>query len=86
MKQDYSDIVSQHSSSIGITHLEEMAIETDPELPPVASKLYPLPLKHHNFVKEEIENVLEAWLIKRLMGPYATPITVVSEKVYPVHL
>ena len=37
-------------------HLEEMRINTDPNLPPVASRLYPLPLKHHKFVKEEIEN------------------------------
>ena len=41
LKQDCNDIVSQHSD-IGLTYLEEMTIETDPELPPVASKLYPL--------------------------------------------
>ena len=34
--------------------------KTDPELPPVASKPYPLLLKHHEFVKEETENILEA--------------------------
>ena len=45
LKQDYNDIVSQHISDIGLTHLEEMITKTDPELPPVASKLYPLPLK-----------------------------------------
>ena len=43
LKQDYNDIVSQHSSDVGLTHLKEMTIETDPELPPVASR-YPLPL------------------------------------------
>ena len=32
-----------------------MIIETDLELPPVASKLYLLPLKHHKFIKEETE-------------------------------
>ena len=41
---------------------------------------YPLPLKYHKFVKEEIENLLEAGLIERLMSPYATPITVVPRK------
>ena len=45
LEQDYNDIVSQHSSDIGLTHLEEVTIETDPDLPPVASKPYPLSLK-----------------------------------------
>ena len=44
-------MISQHSSDIGLTHLEEMTIKTDPDLPPVASKPYPLPLTHHKFVK-----------------------------------
>ena len=56
-KQNYDDIVSKHSGNIELTHLEEMKIETNPELHPVASKPYPLLLKHHKFVKEEIENL-----------------------------
>ena len=63
-KQDYDDIVSKHSSDFGLTHPEEMKIKTDPKLPCMASKPYPLPLKHHKFVKEEIENLLEARLIE----------------------
>ena len=47
LKQDYDDIVSQHSSDIRLTHIEEMTIEMDPELPTVVSKPHPLPLKHH---------------------------------------
>ena len=38
LKQKYNDIVSQHSSDIGLTHLDVMKIGTDPELPIVASK------------------------------------------------
>ena len=49
-----------------------MKIDTDPNLPPVASKPYPLPPNHHKFVKEEIANLLEAGLIKRSLSPYAT--------------
>ena len=33
LKQNYDDVVSQHSSNIGLTHLEEMVIETNPEFP-----------------------------------------------------
>ena len=46
----------------GLMHLEEIKINTDHNLPPAASKPYPLLLKHHKFVKEEIENLLEAGL------------------------
>ena len=60
-----------------------MTIETDPELPPVASKPYPLPSKHHKFIKEETGNLLEAGLIRRSVSPYVTPIIVVPVKSKP---
>ena len=60
-----------------------MRIEMGLELPPVASKPYPLPLKHHKFVKEEIEKLLQAGLIECLVSPYTTPVTVVSRKCKP---
>ena len=43
-------MISKHSSDKGLTHLEEIKIDTDPHLPPVVSKPYPLLLKHHKFV------------------------------------
>ena len=63
--------------------MEEITIDTDTNLPPVKSKLYPLPLKYHKYVKEEIENLLEAGLIERSMSPYAAPIIVVARKSKP---
>ena len=60
-----------------------MTIDTDLNLPLIISKPYPLPLKHHNFVKEEIVNLLEAGLIERTMSPYAVPIIVVPRKSKP---
>ena len=83
LKQDYNNIISQHNSNIRLIHFKEITIKTDPDLLPVASKLYHLPLKCHKFVKEEIENLLKAGLIKRSMGPYATPIIVVPRKCKP---
>ena len=83
LKHDHDDIVSQQSSVIRLTHLEEMTIETDPELPPIMSKPYPLPLKLYKLVKEEIENLLEAGLFERPRSPYAVPIIVVPRKSKP---
>ena len=57
-----------------------MTIYTDPNLPPITSKPYPLPLKQHKFVNEENENLLGAGLIERSVSPYAAPITVVPRK------
>ena len=83
LKQDWNDTVSQHSNDIGLTDLEAMTIETDADLPPVASKPYPSPFNCHKFVKEEIEDLLIAALIKRLMCTYATPIIVVPRRSKP---
>ena len=77
VKQNYDDVVSKHSSDIGITHLQEMRKENDQELLAAASKPYILPLKHHIFVNEEIETLLEARLIEWSMSPYATPVIAV---------
>ena len=63
--------------------MEEITIDIDPNLPPVVSKPYPLPLKHHKFVKEEIENLLEAGQIEKSMSPYAAPIIEVPKKSKP---
>ena len=83
LKEDYDDIVSKHSSDIRLTHLEEMTIETDLELPPIASKPYPLPPKHHKLIKEEIKNLLEARLIERSVSSYIAPIIIVPRKSKP---
>ena len=78
--QEFSDIMSKSSSDIGLTHLKEMVLLTEPGSIPVVGKAYSLPLKHHNFVKEELTNLLEAGLIEWSLSPYAAPIMVVSCK------
>ena len=41
LQQRYDNIISKHSGNIGLTHLEEMKIYTDANVPAVASKPYP---------------------------------------------
>ena len=57
-----------------------MKINTNPNLPPCSKLTLPLPLKHHKFVKEEIEHLLEAGIIERSTSLYAAPIIVASRK------
>ena len=83
LQQKYDDIIHKHSGNIGHMHLEELKINTDLNLPPVASKPYCLHLKHYKIAKEETENILEAGLIERSMSLYAIPIIVVPRKSKP---
>ena len=78
--QELSDIMSKSSSNIGLTHLEEMVLHTEPGSIPIVHKPYSLPLKHYKFIKEELTNLLEAGLIEQSLGPYAAPIMVVPQK------
>ena len=78
--EEFSEIISKKSTNIGLTHLEEMVLPTEPGAAPVASKPYDLPLKHHKFVKEELMNLLEVGLIEWSLSPYAAPIIVVPHK------
>ena len=77
---EYEDIMSHKSTDIGVMTLEEVPIETNPDLPPIASKPYTIPLKHQEFVKQELTKLLEAGLITRSISPYASPCLVVSKK------
>ena len=80
LQQNYDDIMSKHSSDIRHAHLEEITIDTDQNLPPAVSKTYPLPLKHHKFAREEIENLLKAGLLESSMSTYVALIIVVPRK------
>ena len=83
LQQNYDDIVSKHSSDIGHTHLEEMTIDTYPNLPPVMNKPDLLPHNYDKFAKEEIDILLEVGLIERSLSPYAASIIVVPRKGKP---
>ena len=76
---NFDGIMSHSSTNIGLVTLEEVPIETPPDTLPIASKPYTLALKHQ-FVKEELQKLLQAGLIERLMSPYASPILVVNKK------
>ena len=52
-------------TDIGYTKLIHMDIVTDPQLPPVPSKLFSLPLKHHKQVQKRAERSEEASLMQR---------------------
>ena len=56
--------------------LIEMHIAMRPDPTPVAAKPYPLALKHQDFLKQEIKNLLDAGIICKSMSLWASPIIV----------
>ena len=75
--QKYDTIILK-SDDIGQTDLIEMYIAARPDAAPIAAQLYPLALKHLDFLKQEIKNLLDAGIIHKNMSPWASPIVVVK--------
>ena len=56
-----------------------MHIATRPDATPIAGHPYPLALKHYDFLKQEIQNLLDMEIIHKSMSPWASPIVVVKK-------
>ena len=80
--EQYDAVFSKDNKDIGLTHLTKMNIDTGDHYP-VAQRPYTLALKHHDWVKQEIETLLEAGIIEDSISPWASPIVVVPKKSAP---
>ena len=78
----HPEAFSKNNKDIGRTTLIEMEIDTGDSLP-VAQKPYTLPLKHHEWVRKEIETLEKAGIIERSLSPWASPVIVVPKKSAP---
>ena len=77
--QKYDTIMSKSDNDIGhIDHIE-MHIGTRPDAAPVAAQPYTLALKHHDFLKHKIKNLLHEGIIHKSMSPWPIPIVVVKK-------
>ena len=73
---------SKNSKDIGHTQLIEMEIDTGDSLP-VAQSPYTLPLKHYDWVHQEIETLEKSGVIERSLSRWASPVIVVPKKSAP---
>ena len=78
----HPDAFSKNKKDIGRTALIEMEIDTGDSLP-IAQNPYTLPLKHHEWVRKEIETLEKARVIERSLSPWASPVIVVPKKLAP---
>ena len=80
--EKHTGAFSKNNKDIGRTTLIEMEIDTGDNLP-VAQNPYTLPLKHHEWVRKEIETLEKAGVIERSLSPWASPVIVVPKKSAP---
>ena len=80
--EEYSDIFSKDSSDIGKSPLITMEIETG-DSPPVCQRPYNLPLKHVDWVQQELNTLEKAGVITRSVSPWASPIVIVPKRTAP---
>ena len=73
---------SKNNKDIGHTQLIEMEIDTGDSLP-VAQSPYTLPLKHYDWVRQEIETLEKSGVIERSLSQWASPVIVVPKKSAP---
>ena len=77
-----SGAFSKNNKDIGKTQVIEMEIDTGDSLP-IAQSPYTLPLKHYDWVRQEIETLEKAGVIERSLSPWASPVIVVPKKSAP---
>ena len=82
LKEKYPKVFSLNNEDIGHTQLVTMDIDMD-DSPPVCQKPYTLPLKHYNWVQQEIETLECAGVIRKSISPWVSPIVVVPKKSTP---
>ena len=78
----HSEAFSKNNKDIGRTTLIKMEIDMGDSLP-VAQNPYTLPLKHHEWVRKEIETLEKVRNIEQSLSPWASPVIVVPKKSTP---
>ena len=74
--KEYESQFAKDKTSIGATPLTSMTINTGTS-DPISQKPYSITMKHYQWVKEEIEKLLEAKFICSSRSNWSAPITVV---------
>ena len=81
----FKDQFAKDETTIGTTPLTQMSIDTL-DSDPVSQNPYPVAMKHYQWVKEEIDKLLEAGVIRNSHSSWSTPIIVVLKGDGGMHL
>ena len=80
LKEQFPKVFSLSNEDIGRTQLVTMDIDTG-DSPPVCQKPYTLPLKHYNWVQQEIETLECAGVIRKKHQPMGKSYCHSSQKI-----
>ena len=72
----FKDQFTKDETTIGTTPLTQMSINTG-DSDPISQKPYPMAMKHYQWVKEEINKLLEAGVIRNSHSSWLAPIIIV---------
>ena len=72
------DAFAEDERQTGITPLFKMSIDTS-DHPPITKKPYALALKHYDWVRDEIDKLLEAGVIRESNSSWSAPVVVVPK-------
>ena len=72
----FKDQFAKDETTIGTTPLTQMSIDMG-DSDPISQKPYPIAMKHYQWVKEEIDKLLEAGVIRNSHSSWSAPIVVV---------
>ena len=76
--EEYDSQFAQDETSIGMTPLTSMSIDMG-TANPVSQKPYPIAMKHYDWVKNEIEKLLTAKVIRSSCSSWLAPIIVIPK-------
>ena len=74
----FKDQFTKDETTIGTTPLTQISINTG-DSDPISQKPYPIAMKHYQWVKEEIDKLLEAGVIRNSHSSWSAPIIVVPK-------
>ena len=80
--EDQNEAFSKINKDISRSQVIEMEIDTGDSLL-IAQSPYTLPLKHYDWVRQEIETLEKAGIIERSLSPWASPVIVMPKKSAP---
>ena len=76
--ETFKSQLTQDETSTGTTHLTKMQIDTG-DSEPVSQKPYHIAMKHYDWVRSEINKLLDSWVIHNRHSSWSAPITVVPK-------
>jgi hypothetical protein len=77
--EEYDDVIAREGMLSGRTNLVTHSITTDNSLP-IKQRPYRLSPAEHDFVGQELENMMEQGIIQPSSSPWASPIVLVKKK------